>query len=115
MTERLLWALACALPLAAIAAPPKETPQMLQQGKTLYQAKCATCHGATGAGDGETAAYLTQAPASFKKGGFKKGEKPEQVFQSITNGNAAAGMPEFGKLTQGERWALVYYTLSLKK
>jgi high-affinity iron transporter len=99
----------------AAATAPKQTPEMLQKGKALYQAQCLTCHGASGAGDGETAAYLTQAPGNFKKGGFKKGDQPGKVFQSVSEGNAAAGMPAFDKLPETDRWALVYYVLSLRK
>src|SRR5688572_30347465 len=37
----------------------------LARGQTIYVARCAVCHGATGAGDGPAATALPVKPASF--------------------------------------------------
>ena len=36
-----------------------------ENGKTLYDAKCAKCHGKTGAGDGKSAKALNTQPTAF--------------------------------------------------
>ena len=41
------------------------TPEELEEGKGLYEANCASCHGVTGKGDGEQAASLDTKPASW--------------------------------------------------
>src|SRR5262249_54760726 len=49
--------------------PPSElwtNSAMLTRGQTLYQDKCAVCHGREGAGDGPAAASLTVKPPSLR-------------------------------------------------
>ena len=37
----------------------------VENGKTLYDAKCAKCHGKTGGGDGKSAKALNTTPTKF--------------------------------------------------
>lgn len=41
-------------------APSPAQTKRVDFGKAEYEARCATCHGLTGKGDGPTAAYLTR-------------------------------------------------------
>ncbi len=42
----------------------------LADGASTYSTYCATCHGATGKGDGAAAASLTPRPADFSTAAF---------------------------------------------
>ena len=42
--------------------PLRMTPDNLSNGRILYDQNCTVCHGATGGGDGESAAALNPAP-----------------------------------------------------
>src|SRR5579884_3187727 len=53
-------------PFATMKNPLQPTSANLAEGKTLFNANCAPCHGASGAGDGPAAASLNPKPADFK-------------------------------------------------
>jgi mono/diheme cytochrome c family protein len=59
LTDRQRW------DVVAYALTLSTTPEEVAEGKTLYAASCAACHGATGGGDGEKAASQTSKPASW--------------------------------------------------
>ncbi|MBX3697737.1 MAG: c-type cytochrome [Dokdonella sp.] len=66
-----------------------------------YQAFCANCHGASGAGDGQAALAMGPPPANFSDPRFWIGEGVDQgAFDVIKRGGAAAGlsaaMPAWG-------------------
>ena len=97
-------------------------------GKTVYDGKgaCATCHGATGAGDGIAAAALNPKPASFVTAEFRldtDGDGKAGTDTDLTNviiyggskygGNVA--MPGRADLTAAEVSDLVAYMHSLKQ
>lgn len=94
--------------------PMKSTPELLAKGKTSFTTNCAVCHGEKGDGNGPAGAAMSPKPRNFAKDKFKKGDKPEQVFQSITKGLEGTAMAPFGHLPEDERWGLTYYVLSLK-
>lgn len=57
---------------------------------------------------------MNPKPRNFATDKFKKGDKPEQVFQTISKGLEGTAMAPFGHLPQDELWGLTYYVLSLK-
>src|SRR5690349_17618989 len=71
--KRLMILSATAICLAAMAtATPSAEPQtagnpdrQVWSGATLFENHCATCHGATGVGDGPLAAHLRRPPANL--------------------------------------------------
>lgn len=100
----------------------------LEQGKTVFNGvgACASCHGATGAGDGAAAAALNPKPRSFVEGTFKfdtdgdgKPGTETDLFNVITNGAQKYGgsimMVPRADLPEADRKALAKYVLSLKK
>ena len=95
-------------------APPS-TPDLLAKGKTLYQQNCSVCHGDKGDGAGPAGASLNPKARNFISEKYKFGEKPEQVFKTISNGSKNTSMASFGHLPEGDRWALTYYVLNFKK
>jgi putative copper resistance protein D len=73
-------------------------------GMTTYQERCATCHGATGAGNGATSPRtdLRGPPASRRRAG--------ELFWLLTHGIPGRGMPDFGShLGDVQRWNLINF------
>jgi len=82
-------------------------------GKELYNKHCKSCHGTKGLGDGPKAAMMKTAMPSFADAKFKAQTDGEIYYQSIIG---RGEMPNFEKkiVDEGDRWALVGYTRSLK-
>ncbi len=91
---------------------PRATAVNLADAAPLYQSHCASCHGATGAGDGPAAHSLRIPPANLLEPHlFMHGDG--QLFWWITHGIAAPdgsqAMPGFPTLTDSEAWALIAF------
>ena len=99
----------------------------IDKGKEVYNGigACASCHGATGKGDGVAAAALNPKPRSFASGDYgidtdgdgTKGSETD-IFNVISNGAAKYGgsplMAARGDIPEPDRKALAKYILSLK-
>jgi len=98
------------------AAPTIPTdPASLKQAATLYQQKCAACHGLKGKGDGPVARTLTTRPADFSAGEFKQGDTDDAVFKSISTGVPGTQMAGWkGRLSETEISGLIGYIRSMK-
>ena len=96
---------------------PAATPDGFS-GLETYAERCANCHGETGAGDGELIAQTDNpAPMPFDAAYIRQA-MPSVMFQQITNGEAAVGMPPFGPASSNPidepgRWNLVAAVFSL--
>ncbi|HEX7126183.1 MAG TPA: c-type cytochrome [Thermodesulfobacteriota bacterium] len=86
----------------------------VQRGQQLFAQNCATCHGASGHGDGPAAAALNPKPQDLTDDEWKHGGSPDQIFQTITNGVPGTAMVSWASLPEADRHALVAYILSLK-
>ena len=83
----------------------------IAEGKTLFAAHCAVCHGAQGAGDGPAAAALQPRPPDLRAHHVAL-HTAGDIFWWITNG--LPPMPAFGdRLGPDERWHLVNFLRSL--
>jgi len=107
-------------PTALGQAPnaPKKTPELLSQGKKLYDQNCVTCHGPKGDGKGQLGAALKPPPSDFTKPfnqwAFGKGDL-KKVFDVITKGIPNTSMVKFDHLSEKDRWALVYTVVEFAK
>ena len=107
-----------AIGLAANPAPPKKTPQLLKEGKKVYEQVCASCHGSKGDGKGSAGAALTPPPTDFQRP-FKewpntKGD-PQKVFVVISKGIPNSAMVAWTQYSEQQRWALVYTVMEFSK
>ena len=97
--------------LAKDPSPPKKTPELLSQGKKLYEQNCVTCHGSKGDGKGQLGGALKPVPTNFtlplKEWPITKGEM-SKIFDVITKGIPNTSMVKWSQFSEQERWALVY-------
>ncbi len=88
----------------------------LPRGRQVFQANCAGCHGATGAGDGADAARFEVKPPDFTDRTFMRNETPQDAFNVIALGKKKTGMPAWGDaLSLQETWDVVSYVWSLSR
>ena len=76
-----------------VGARPPLTVELVDLGKELFtNLACATCHGESGAGDGQLAQTLVDfqqnpvRPADFTSGLFKSGQRSEDIVRTILKG-----------------------------
>lgn len=100
--------------LAAYPMPvaPKDVPD-LKRGAALYQAQCASCHGATGHADGPLAASLDPSPIAFADRERAVFRSVMALYQVVSQGVSGTSMPAFGTLSEEDRWALAVYAGTL--
>ncbi|GAC1312620.1 MAG: hypothetical protein NVSMB24_34470 [Mucilaginibacter sp.] len=85
---------------------------VLAEGKALYTANCAPCHGKSGRGDGVAAAALSHKPADHASTAVQS-ETDGSLFWKVTQGRNS--MPAYQKiLTDKQRWELISYIRTLK-
>ncbi len=100
----------------------------VEKGKAVFNGigACATCHGATGAGDGIAGAALNPKPRNFNEGQFKydtdgdgKTGTEADLMNMIANGASKYGgsplMAARPDISEADRKALAKFVLSLKK
>ena len=90
-----------------------------KRGKALYQRYCIFCHGQEGDGRGESAPFLDPKPRDFTKAVFKCRSTPSgslpldsDLYDTISRGIHASGMPSWKPLLRQERVDLVAYIKS---
>lgn len=88
-------------------------------GKALYRRYCVYCHGVYGDGRGESAPYLDPKPRDFTSSTFKCRSTPtgslpldSDLYDTVTRGIHASGMPSWKPLTRQQRVDLVAYIKS---
>src|SRR5579862_1616878 len=90
-----------------------------KHGKALYERYCIFCHGQYGDGRGVSALYIDPKPRDFTLGVFKCRSTPSgsipldsDLYDTISRGVHASGMPSWKPLTRQERVDLVAYVKS---
>jgi len=109
-----------ALGVAAAFAQDKPAAKKfdLADGKKIYDMNCASCHGATGHGDGAAAAALKPKPRDLSDGKYMKTRTWEELHKVIAEGGANSGfsalMPAWkGALKKPQIDNVLAYVLSL--
>jgi len=97
---------------ASRKSPLRPTSQDVDSGKKLFGQHCASCHGATGAGDGPAGADLFPPPANVAAASKSPMASDSYLLWTISEGGAPTGsaMPPFKRtLTEDEIWKLIAY------
>lgn len=117
--------------LVALAWKRQTSPAALENGRRLYQANCAACHGEQGRGDGVFAEALaapaggehsqmqtgemTTRPADFSDPSTMLAVSPAHLQGKIIRGGMGTGMPYWGPIfTEQQTWDLVAYLWSFQ-
>lgn len=99
----------------ALQNPLPSSPDIVEQGKAIYEGKgtCVNCHGAGGRGNGPAGAVLNPPPRSFHSHGFWRHRSEGEIFWVIKHGSPGTGMIPFGGLlTDEEIWTVIHYERS---
>lgn len=99
----------------ALTSPLPSAPEIVAQGKALYNGKgtCFNCHGKDGDGYGPVAAQLDPSPRNFQRHGFWRHRTEGEIFWVIKHGSPGTGMIGFaGQLTDEEIWTIIQYERS---
>jgi high-affinity iron transporter len=75
----------------------------------LYQQQCASCHGATGAGDGPAGAGMDPPPIDFTDAARARQRSVFALQQVIEQGLEGTSMASYAHLPEDQRWALAYH------
>jgi high-affinity iron transporter len=87
----------------------------LAEGKAIYERSCASCHGATGLGDGAAGRGMNPAPPAIGTLDHMRGVSPALTYRVVSVGIAGTPMAGYaGALTPEQRWNVVAYVTSLR-
>ncbi|MDO9116791.1 MAG: cytochrome c [Nitrospira sp.] len=85
-----------------------------EAGKKIYLESCQSCHGPTGKGDSDMAAYLTPPPANLTAKGTQS-KTDAQLRKTILEGRPGTAMSSFdGAFEEAQIADLLAYIRSLK-
>ncbi len=93
----------------------------VERGKAIYNERCVSCHGATGAGDGPVGAALPpdQKPRNLQEGVMKVATDADKFKNLMKQGGMPLGlsalMPPQPDLTEADAANLYEYIKSLHK
>jgi len=98
--------------------PPAEVQNdpLLMEGRAVFLARCVTCHGFDGRGDGPTAAGFTERVGDLSDGRWEYGDQPEDVIRVIHQGIPDTRMAPWGQvLEESEIKAVAAYCYYLSR
>jgi mono/diheme cytochrome c family protein len=104
--------------VALVRAPLPPSPRGPEPGRALFQAHCASCHGAAGRGDSWRARLLFLRPGNLASPAMAS--LPDQYLSDVIRHGGATfgkpGMPSFGfVLSDAEIEAVIQYVRSLPR
>ncbi len=106
-------ALMLVLGLKAHGAPSPAPTGIPEQGKDIFEDRCAVCHGKQGRGDGPEAPFLSPRPASLISAGTSV-KTDAELLDIIANGKPRTSMPAWKDLlTEDQRRDVLAYIRTL--
>lgn len=97
---------------AGMSNPLESAGGVLESGERLYENSCASCHGASGKGDGEVGQALDPGPTDIAAFSKMPMASDEYLYWTIAEGGAPLGtaMPAFKHtLEEDEIWQIIIY------
>lgn len=86
------------------------TDELIQKGKELYSANCASCHNETGMGGGPAAVGLNPAPRNLTSpDGWINGRTLTGIYTTLEEGIEGSAMISYNFLTPRERLSIAHY------
>jgi mono/diheme cytochrome c family protein len=88
-----------------------DSRELMLMGKGVYDANCASCHGAEGYGDGSNGAGLNPPPRNFHEAaGWKNGTSILAMWNTLENGIQGGSMASYKNILDPEqRMAVSHY------
>ncbi|MDG5972939.1 FTR1 family protein (plasmid) [Sphingomonas paucimobilis] len=83
-------------------------PPSFARGASVFGSTCASCHGATGNGQGPDAAKLNTPPIAFTDAERARQRSVFALYQVISQGIDGTAMQSFAHLPSQDRWALAF-------
>ena len=100
---------------AGVVAAARTDSSQPDPGRVIYEQRCATCHGAGGAGDGPAAAAMEPRPRNLRAPDFWRGRTTAELRQVVRNGKPGTLMAPFaGALSDAEIDAVVAFLQSFR-
>ena len=96
-----------------LSVAPRQPPD-LQQGERLFAQYCAGCHGVQGQGDGPLARGMDPAPRNFHDEARMRQRSLYGLYNTISLGVQGTPMRAFRELSEGDRWALAFFSAGLR-
>ena len=98
--------------------PVPVSPMALARGRMLYQKHCASCHGATGKGDGTAARHAVRPPHDLTDASVQEKITDGEAFWKVSTGRREGAdviMPAFATKipADDDRWRLVLFVRTL--
>lgn len=100
---------------AGTERPNLASAQARARGETIFQAKCALCHGTRADGDGVRKTGLSRRPPDFRSAEWRAGVTPEQVHDIVRHGKRGTSMPGWPALSDAETWDVIVFVLSVSE
>ncbi len=98
---------------AALDLPSR--PVDLAAGQRIFEARCVSCHGMRGQGDGPMAHTTSTPPPALGSGSVMRDVTPAMMYRIVSVGVAGTAMVTFAPdLTPDQRWDVVEYAVSLR-
>jgi high-affinity iron transporter len=91
----------------------RSSPSQIAEGEGLYTQRCVACHGATGAGDGPSAAALSKLPPELASFAWQAERSDAQIATAIRMGAPGTAMPPARDLTEADLNTMVAYVRTL--
>lgn len=92
------------------------------QGRALFNASCAPCHGERGDGKGPSAATLLDEwgqpsiPADLRQPAIRSGPASTDLYRALVTGIAGTPMPSFADgFTDEQRWEIIAHLATLRE
>lgn len=90
-----------------------KSTELAKQGKALFEANCASCHGSKGYGDGSQAATINPKPRNYHTEPLKFGDDVVSIYNTLLKGSPGTSMPSFALKPPEELFAMAHYVRTL--